>query len=380
MTNADVIAGISGRSRAAARAGRIAMAGSIAGAGRVVVAGLSACLFFSIAALPPANAQIVGEPAPGAGEATEPVSGEPAAPIEGEDATLETGPAAPDPSLIESPGDERSPTDASSGLFDTPAPSQPLDPFAAMLTQRGPSAVRLWSRAPQVYETTEGDETFVFQTDGQTGYIRFLCDNGEDTLECDLLAGRQAEEVMMLDASRSPRGDVTSSDRTGEPVLRVTSNGGATLFEPMGALAMQESMVPLGGRAVLPVSRAARSLALPRLSFAVAASRMQRASDLLGERHGTLITFMAPRVPRQGDQAVLADAVLTTAKAIDQVARDPLGKRVIAERLAVVEFRPADQRSLSLADGTLTVAYVPRDGLSGRPSSITVSRYLESNL
>ena len=262
-----------------------------------------------------------------------------------------------------------------------PAAESNIDPFAAMLTRRGPSAIRLSSRVPQLYKTTEGDETFLFQVDGRRGLIRFPCTLGDDTLECALLAWGGAEETMILSSRRSPRGDVTWSDQGGAAVLRVTSNGGATLFPPdetAQALA-DDSVVPLGGRAVLPVSRSSGSLKPVPMSYEVAASRMQRASDLINERHGTFITFMAPG-EHSGDQGVLADAVLTAAKGIDMVAADALGARIIGERLAVVEFVPDRKAGLSLQEGALTVTYNPAGGVAGRPSSIAVARYLEANL
>jgi len=321
----------------------------------------------------PALAQVTGEPAVGEGQ----IGPMPQAPVVGQDGTGEDEGAAD-----QSSNPEEAP--ATSSLFGEPARQEeaaPLDPFAAMLTRRGPSAVRLSSRTPQLYRTTEGDDTFIFQTDGSFGFIRFPCDERTQTLECDLLSGRRAEEILILDATRSPRGDVTYTDQSGAAVLRVTSNGGATLFAPEDSAAVydDDSIVPLGGRAVLPVGKVGGTLKAPPMAYEIAAQRMRRASEIIERRHGFYITFMAPGT-FAGNQAVLADAVLTTAKGIDRVASDPLGARIVEERLAVVEFVPDAEPSMKLQDGALTVFYNPAAGLQGRPSSLAVTRYLEGAL
>lgn len=347
---------------------------------RPLAIGLLSCgLAFSGSAL----AQVTGQPATGQVQA----AATPQPPVVGEDGT---GDHTGDGSVGEdadSATTDSGENDAAveSSLFGAPAGEQQdhraLDPFAAMLTRRGPSAIRLSSRTPQLYKTTEGDETFVFQSDGNFGFIRFPCGAEDDTLECVLLSGRQAEEILILDATRSPRGDVTYTDQSGTAVLRVTSNGGATLFAPEDRLAgyEDESIVPLGGRAVLPVDKVGGTLKTPPMAYEIAAQRMRRASEVIEQRHGFYITFMAPGT-YAGNQAVLADAVLVTAKGIDQVADDPLGARIVAERLAVVEFVPDAEPSLQLRDGALTVFYNPAAGLQGRPSSLAVARYLESTL
>jgi riboflavin biosynthesis pyrimidine reductase len=254
-----------------------------------------------------------------------------------------------------------------------------IDPFAALLTRRGPSAVRLSSRQPQLYETTQGDETFVFQVLGQQALIRFLCDPQDETLECDLLNGQRAEEVVLLNATRSPRGDVVYKDLNEQPVLRVTSNGGATLFAHSLQENMPDSAVPFGGKAVLPVIARAGSLKAPPVAFHLVEQRMRQASDLISERHGMLVTFVATG-PYGGDQAVLADAVLTAAKGIDMVAADPLGARILRERLKMVQFEPAQEMDLGLQEGVLTVKFNRAADLEGRPSSLMVARYLEEAL
>ncbi|MGV6801279.1 MAG: DUF4908 domain-containing protein [bacterium] len=255
------------------------------------------------------------------------------------------------------------------------------DPFAALLTQRGPAAVRLSNHDAQLYETTEGDETFIFQANGNQGRIRFLCDEADQaTLECALLQGKAAEEIFLLTATRSPRGDVIYKDSDKQPVLRITSNGGATLFNPKhNETTRMAGKLPLGGQAVLPIPVHAASLKAPAIRYRHVEERMRRASDLLYQRHQTLITFVAEG-PSGGDQAVLADAILTAAKGVDMVASDELGARYIINRLRQIQFVPADSVSMELAQGILTINYVRQEDLAGRPSSISVTRFLEAKL
>lgn len=256
----------------------------------------------------------------------------------------------------------------------------PADPFTVLLQRRGPSAVRLSSREAQLYETTQQDKRFVFQTAGRSARLRLLCGQDEDTLECDLLQGQRGEEIILLVPTRSPRGDVIYKDVDGKAVLRVTANGGATLFA-MGQndLMLESALVPLGGKAVLPVIGEADPLRAPITSYGVVEKRMRLATELINTRYGSLVTFIAPAQGR-GDHAVLADAVLTAAKGIDLVASDALGASIIKERLETAQFIAGDVPGLDFQDGVLTVIYAQEKDIAGRPSSAMVARFLEAEL
>ncbi len=259
-----------------------------------------------------------------------------------------------------------------------------IDPFSALLTRRGPSAVRLSSREPQLYETAEGGTRFTLQVSGQTALLRFHCGEEQDSLECWLLQGQPREEIMLLAASRSPRGDVTYKNRRGEAVLRVTATGGATLYDPEETAladfsATSFGAVVAGGAAVLPVSGQTETLLPPVMSSAAVDERMRQTTSYLIEKYDFFISLMS--VGEIGsNQAVLGDAVLTAAKAIDLVASDALGQRAIARRLQAVEFRKRETTGLDYADATLIVYYNERGGVAGRPSSAAIRRYLESVL
>ncbi|MEE9328497.1 MAG: DUF4908 domain-containing protein [Parvularculaceae bacterium] len=256
------------------------------------------------------------------------------------------------------------------------------DPFRALLTRRGPAAVKLSTRTPQLFETTQGDEAFVFQTDGRTGLIRFLCDKSDTTdIECALLRGQRGEEIYALTATRSPRGDVIYKDVDGEAVLRVTTNGGATLFSPSEKPATQGTvLVPLGGKAVLPVPNTKASLSAPALSYAEVEARMLLAADIFRERYGIDIYFLQSGPDGQRNQAVLADAVLTAAKGIDLVAADALGADALAKGLEMVRFVPGTKTSYLFDKKVLTITYAKGANIAGRPSSAAIARYLEATL
>ncbi|MCI5048628.1 MAG: DUF4908 domain-containing protein [Aquisalinus sp.] len=259
-----------------------------------------------------------------------------------------------------------------------------IDPFSALLRRRGPSAVRLSSREPQLYETAEGGTRFTLQVSGQTALLRFHCGEEQDSLECWLLQGQPREEIMLLAASRSPRGDVTYKNRRGEAVLRVTATGGATLYDPEETAladfsATSFGAVVAGGAAVLPVMGQTETLLPPVMSSGAVDERMRQATSYLVEKYDFFISLMS--VGETGsNQAVLGDAVLTAAKAIDLVASDALGQRAIARRLQAVEFRKRETTGLDYADATLIVYYNERGGVAGRPSSAAIRRYLESVL
>ncbi len=262
---------------------------------------------------------------------------------------------------------------------------QEEDPFRALLTQRGPAAVKLNTRTPQLFETTEGDETFVFQTDGRTALIRFHCDDTDaDLTECALLGGLRGEEIYALTATRSPRGDVIYKDVDNEAVLRVTTNGGATLFSPsettQAPVSNNNILVPLGGKAVLPVPNTTPSLIAPALTYDEADARMGLASDIFETKIGVYIPFVGSGPQGRTNHAVLADAVLTAAKGIDYVIRDPLGADALAKGIQMVRFVPGEKSDLSYEKRVLTITYARDKGIAGRPSSAAVARYLESTL
>ncbi len=260
-----------------------------------------------------------------------------------------------------------------------------IDPFASLLTRRGPSAVRLSSRLPQLYQTAETERRFTFQVSGRQALIRFHCPEGNETLECKMLAGDPHEEIHLLEATRSPRGDVIYKDDDGHAVLRVTATGGATLYDILHSQQGLETSngfvaVQSGGQAVLPVTAIVPDdLSPPHVTKLEIAEKLRRASELMAVRHAFFISFLALDDEAM-DQTILADTILMTVKAIDLVAADEIGSRVINERLRRVEFIPHKASRMTFEDGILTVFYKPEDGISGRPSSTAISRYLESVL
>ena len=106
---------------------------------------------------------------------------------------------------------------------------------------------------------------------------------------------------------------------------------------------------------------------------------MRRATELLYQRHGLFVPFVAPG-PSKQDNAALADTVLTTAKAIDMIASDPLGLAVLQKRLDMVEIRRAELADVRLEGRTLLILYAPEQSVRGRPSSMLIARFLEAHL
>ncbi len=265
---------------------------------------------------------------------------------------------------------------------------QEIDPFAALLSRRGPSAVRLTSREPQLYETAEGDIRFTFQVSQQSGLIRFHCPSFADTLECQLIENNNEEEVFRLDATRSPRGDVIYKNDNEQAVLRVTATGGATLFHTSNSANSDTeneafagySGVAASGQAVLPVSGLTSPMNSGGQEYEFVQRRIRSATQLLTLRHDLLLVMEAAPAETSGGNAVLAEAVLTVAKAIDLVAADELGKSVIKKRLSSVVFTPSVAAGHLFEGSTLTIFYNPDLDVAGRPSSSAIANYLEGVL
>ena len=259
-----------------------------------------------------------------------------------------------------------------------------FDPFTSLLTRRGPSAVRLSSQDPQLYATATGEKQFTFQIGQNGAFIRHHCSQGDQSFECALLEGAPEEEVFWLSATRSPRGDVIYKDDNDQSVLRVTATGGATLFSPTTGVEARvktasQASYALRGEAVLPATGNNPTLSPDYVTYSWADRRMRKASQLLSLRHNLLFSFEL-KVNRYGNHVVLSEAIMNMVKALDEVASDELGKRVLSERLDTIIFQQSVSAGLIFEDGRITVLYNPDKGVSGRSSSKAIVRYLEGVL
>jgi len=175
-----------------------------------------------------------------------------------------------------------------------------------------------------------------------------------------LLRFEQNGEVWSLRPTPAPRGDVIYRNDAGDQVLRVTPDGGMTVFtarSPGGA----------------PVSRAGEAAPLqpPRITpvqmmnFIVAQSG--RASRALG-RLVVVDVLIEP-----GSEAVAADALTTAVDALIRMARSAqLSQASSGVRRVLVTDQ--GQSSVNFDGGTLRIVIDARAGYAGRPSSQRIVR------
>ncbi len=220
------------------------------------------------------------------------------------------------------------------------------------------------------YVLTSDDRAFLFEERGRTARVRFLCPPGDARIDCRLDASGPSPEIYLLTATRGPRGDVIYKTDEGETLLRIAAYGGATVFWPGETQGIAASK-SFGDD---------EPLMLAPQSYDTAQRRAQSASAQVSAIVGSAISFDVRAGQRAAGAAVLADAVLTAAKGIAEVADDPIGARIIAERVRRVAFLPGAAPGVALNGSVLEILYVPKQDVRGRPSSAKVAHYLEQTL
>lgn len=175
-----------------------------------------------------------------------------------------------------------------------------------------------------------------------------------------LLRFEQSGEVFSLRATPAPRGDVIYRTDAGDQLLRVTPDGGVTVFTtrtPNGAAASFTGPAgPIRPQAVSPIQL---------YNFILAQGvRINRAL-------GRLVPVEMDI--DQGSEAVAIDALTTTVDSLIRMSRSPQFREATDEvrRVHVME---GDRPSVTLTRGTLRVVINPDAGYAGRPSSQRIVR------
>lgn len=248
------------------------------------------------------------------------------------------------------------------------------DPFSALVGKRRESARRA-EAAPVVerYVFATDDRVFLFQAGQGEGRLKFLCGDRDRRIDCLIDASTPAEEIYLLTPTRAPRGDVIWRDTRGEVLLRVSAYGGATVFWPGD---------PRGHAAAKSFGEDP-ALVLDYVTIDAARARAQKATALLSAKTSAPLVFdvgASPITDSQGGASVLADAVARAAKAIEIVAADDTGARVVAARISQVVFRSATVADVKLEGDALVIEYNPFLDVAGRPSSSVIARFLEDSL
>ena len=172
----------------------------------------------------------------------------------------------------------------------------------------------------------------------------------------------RSTEVWVLRPSPAPRGDIIFRNDAGDQVLRVTPDGGMTLYT---------TAAPQGS----PVSAAgpAPELLAPTLTAFQLMDFILRQSDRATRAVGRIVVVDMDIEP--GSEPVATDALSTAVDAIVRMARSPSLRRDVArvQEIIITDIGP---RQVSFSRGTLRIVIDPDAGFAGRPSSARIVRVI----
>lgn len=182
----------------------------------------------------------------------------------------------------------------------------------------------------------------------------FVLDRSETT---PLLRFDRSVETWALRPTPAPRGDVLYRNDAGELVLRVTADGGMTLYT---------KRVPAGS----PVTLAGpgESLAPPTLGPVQLFNLMARRSALVSSTLGRLVEI---NLSGEKSEALSVDALIVTTDAVVRMARSATARGYLT-RLRSITIVEGDRVSATYVRGDLRIVVDPDRGPAGRPSSARI--------
>jgi hypothetical protein len=194
-----------------------------------------------------------------------------------------------------------------------------------------------------LYASGSGDR-FILDLSGSRPLVRF----------------EHRDETWILRPTPAPRGDVIYRNDAGDQILRVTPDGGMTVFTPRAP-----------GGSPASFEEAAPSLATPALGPVQLYQLMMRRSALLSQSMGRLIEINIDTGP-QGESLTVEALILST-DAVLRIARSPTARASLDQlrRITIVE---GPRSSVSYRRGELRIVVAPGQGVAGRPSSARVVR------
>ena len=188
---------------------------------------------------------------------------------------------------------------------------------------------------------TESGEGFILDRSGRHPLVRF----------------ERRDETWVLRPSAAPRGDVIYRNDAGEQVLRITQNGGITVYTrraPGGSPASYNGSGP--------------SLTPPTLGPMLLFRLMAQRSAMVSQAVGRLV-----EVNLDGDQseALCVEAMVVTTEAVIRIARSPTARQYVND-LRSISIVEGSRAGVTYERGRLVVTVDPGEGMAGRPSSARV--------
>lgn len=190
---------------------------------------------------------------------------------------------------------------------------------------------------------SEIGERFIFDGDGVRPLFRF----------------ERREETWVLRTSPAPRGDVIYRNDAGAQILRVTPDGGLTLYTtraPNGSPASRIGVAP--------------PLELPTLGPIRLFTLMNQRGSLVSQALGRLIVI---NLTGEESEALMVDALIVTTEAVIRMARTPTFRDRV-NGLRSITLVEGSRSSVTFSRGELRVVVDPRQGQAGRPSSSSIIR------
>ncbi|WDI32566.1 DUF4908 domain-containing protein [Hyphococcus flavus] len=247
------------------------------------------------------------------------------------------------------------------------------NPFSALVGKSRERSQRRGDRSDvERYVLTSDDRMFLFEELASGARVQFLCGENDQRIDCVIDMAGPSPEIHALSATRGPRGDVIYKDARDHTLIRIAAYGGATVYWPGETRGIAASK-SFGDD---------RSLRLGFTDMETASRRAQGAAAQISALTGSPVFFDISAANASGgaNAAVLADAIVTSAKGIASVAQDETGAAAISSRIKRVIFLPSTDAEISLGGSVLEIRYVPNLDIEGRPSSAKVAQFLEESL
>ena len=178
-----------------------------------------------------------------------------------------------------------------------------------------------------------------------------------------LIRFEDSEEIWALRPSPAPRGDIIYRNDAGEAVLRITRNGGVTLYTSASPGGVPASVVG-----------SAPSLRASALSINQLAGYLLGQSLIASNAVGHLVEIDVRMVSPEA-YATLPDVVPAAVQAVVRMAGSP-NLREEAAQVRIIQFVEGSRAAVAFRSGVLRITVQPEMGAAGRPSSARIVRAL----